>query len=63
MLKGVCIRIYPNKKQKKLISKTFGCCRLIYNKGLALRKDTYESTKEIIGYKETNTMLTALKKK
>ena len=62
MLKGVRIRIYPNKTQKKLISKTFGCCRLIYNKCLALRKDTYESTKEFLGYKETNAMLTALKK-
>lgn len=62
MLKGVRIRIYPNKTQKKLITKTFGCCRLIYNKGLALRKDTYESTKKSIGYKETNAMLTALKK-
>lgn len=62
MLKGVKIRIYPNKHQKELITKTFGCCRLVYNKGLALRKDTYEITKESIGYKETNAMLTSLKK-
>jgi putative transposase len=62
MLKGIKIRIYPNKHQKELIAKTFGCCRLIYNKGLALRKDTYETTEESIGYKETNVMLTSLKK-
>ncbi len=62
MLKGVKIRIYPNKHQKELIAKTFGCCRLVYNKGLALRKAAYESTKESIGYKETNAMLTSLKK-
>lgn len=62
MIKGVKIRIYPNKHQKELIAKTFGCCRLVYNKGLALRKDTYAATKESIGYKETNTMLTSLKK-
>lgn len=62
MLKGVKIRIYPNNHQKELIAKTFGCCRLVYNKGLALRKDTYKATKESIGYKETNTMLTSLKK-
>ena len=62
MLKGIKIRIYPNKYQKELIAKTFGCCRLVYNKGLALRKDTYETTKESIGYKETNAMLTSLKK-
>lgn len=23
-------RIYPNKKQKEIIAKTFGCCRFIY---------------------------------
>lgn len=62
MLKGVKIRIYPNKHQKELIAKTFGCCRFVYNKGLALRKNTYETTKESIGYKETNAMLTSLKK-
>lgn len=62
MLKGIKIRIYPNKHQKELIAKTFGCCRLVYNKGLALRKDTYEAAKESIGYKETNAMLTSLKK-
>lgn len=62
MLKGIKIRIYPNKHQKELIAETFGCCRLVYNKGLALRKATYEATKESIGYKETNAMLTSLKK-
>lgn len=62
MLKGIKIRIYPNKHQKELIAKTFGCCRLVYNKGLALRKDTYVATKESIGYKETCAMLTSLKK-
>lgn len=24
-------RIYPNKKQKELVNKTFGCCRFVYN--------------------------------
>lgn len=62
MLKGIRIRIYPNKSQKNLISNTFGCCRLVYNKGLAMRKDAYEISKESIGYKETSSMLTALKK-
>lgn len=62
MLKGIKIRIYPNKRQKELIAKTFGCCRLVYNRCLALRKDTYQATKESIGYKETNAMLTSLKK-
>ena len=35
MQKGVRFRIYPNREQKNLIGQTLGCCRLIYNKGLA----------------------------
>jgi putative transposase len=35
-------RLYPDKEQKILITKTFGCVRFIYNKMLAERKMTYE---------------------
>lgn len=35
-------RIYPTKNQENLIQRTFGCCRLVYNKALALKKETYE---------------------
>lgn len=41
MNKGVKFRAYPNKEQQNLINQTFGCCRLIYNKGLAMRNDAY----------------------
>jgi len=41
MNKGIKFRIYPNKEQQNLINKTFGCCRLIYNKGLELRESSY----------------------
>ena len=61
MNKGVKFRAYPNKEQQKLINRTFGCCRLIYNKGLAMRNDAY-SNGEKIGYSQTCTALTALKK-
>jgi len=61
MNKGIKFRLYPNKEQQNLINKTFGCCRLIYNKGLALRKDTYKAGNSI-GYNETSAMLTQLKK-
>ncbi|MCB7344594.1 helix-turn-helix domain-containing protein, partial [Blautia obeum] len=33
MQKGIKFRIYPNRKQKNLIHRTLGCCRLIYNRG------------------------------
>ena len=61
MNKGVKFRAYPNKEQQNLINRTLGCCRLIYNKGLAMRNDAY-SNGEKIGYNQTSAMLTDLKK-
>jgi putative transposase len=61
MNKGVKFRAYPNKEQQNLINRTLGCCRLIYNKGLAMRNDAY-SNGEKIGYNQTSAMLTGLKK-
>lgn len=61
MQKGVKFRAYPNKEQQNLINQTLGCCRLIYNKGLAMRNDAY-SNGEKIGYNQTSAMLTDLKK-
>ena len=61
MQKGVKFRIYPNREQKNLINQTLGCCRLIYNKGLAMRNAAYENGNKI-GYSKTSTMLTELKK-
>ena len=42
MLKAYKYRIYPNKEQERQISKTFGCCRFVYNNILAYKKDIYE---------------------
>ena len=57
MNKGVKFRIYPNKQQKELFQKTFGCTRLVYNKALAMRKKD-----KSVHYKETSACLTAWKK-
>lgn len=61
MQKGIKFRIYPNREQQKLINQTFGCCRLIYNKGLAMRNEAYKNGKKI-GYPQTSAMVTELKK-
>ena len=37
-------RIYPNKNQKELINKTFGCVRFVYNRMLSDRIDYYNET-------------------
>ena len=61
MQKGIKFRIYPNREQKNFIHQTLGCCRFIYNRGLAMRKEGYEN-EEKIGYSQTSAMLTELKK-
>lgn len=61
MQKGVKFRAYPNKEQQNLINQTFGCCRLIYNKFLAMRDEAYENGLKV-GYSQTSAMLTELKK-
>lgn len=61
MQKGVKFRAYPNKKQKDLINRTFGCCRLVYNKGLDMRNTAYTAG-EKPSYGQTSAMLTKLKK-
>lgn len=50
MEKAYRYRIYPNKKQKEIIAKTFGCCRFVYNKYLAKRIEIYEKSKETFSY-------------
>ena len=54
-------RIYPNKKQKELIAKTFGCCRFVYNRYLAKRIEMYEQNKETFSYVQCANDMTKLK--
>lgn len=61
MQKGVKFRIYPNREQQNLINQTLGCCRLVYNRGLAMRKEAFENGSKI-GYSQTSAILTELKK-
>lgn len=60
MKKGIKFRAYPDKGQRDLINQTFGCCRLVYNKGLAMRNDAFANGQGI-GYRQTSSMLTELK--
>lgn len=50
MEKAYKYRIYPNKKQKEIITKTFGSCRFVYNTYLAKRIKVYEESKETFSY-------------
>lgn len=55
-------RIYPNKKQKELLAKTFGCCRFVYNYYLNARINMYEESKTTMTYNMCSSDLTQLKK-
>ena len=60
--KGYKFRLYPNKTQKNLLNKILGCCRFVYNRFLAVRKESWENEKKSVGYTQTSSMLTQLKK-
>ena len=62
MERCVKFRIYPNSAQQKLIQKTFGCCRFVYNYFLFIRESSYKERKETIRYVDCSAMLTQLKK-
>lgn len=55
-------RIYPNHEQEQMIQRTFGCCRFVYNRFLALRKERYAANKETLNYVASSRELTSLKK-
>ena len=42
MLKAYKYRLYPNKQQKELIQKTFGCARFVYNYMLNYKQENYK---------------------
>lgn len=55
-------RLYPTSKQKELITKTFGCCRFVYNYYLAKKMDLYNTKKETLNYCDCSKDMTVLKK-
>lgn len=62
MEKAYKYRIYPNKKQKELIQKTFGCVRFVYNHYLSKRKEVYENENRTFTCNMCSKDLTELKK-
>lgn len=62
MNKSFKYRIYPTKQQKEIFSKTFGCCRFVYNHLLSWRTEEYITNGIKINYNHTSAKLTELKK-
>ena len=49
MLKGIKIKLYPNKTQTAYINRLLGCYRLVYNKCLANKINTYKEQNVNLG--------------
>jgi len=62
MEKAYKFRAYPNKEQRMLIAKTFGCSRFVYNYYLSKRIKLYEDSKETLTYNKCCADLTQLKR-
>src|SRR5690625_1105701 len=60
--KAYKFRIYPNKEQEILITKTFGCSRFVFNHFLAKWNETYQETGKGLTYNSCSAQLTQLKK-
>jgi putative transposase len=55
-------RFYPTQEQKRILAKTFGCVRYVYNWALRTRTDLYYQQSERWYYAQMSTALTLLKK-
>jgi putative transposase len=61
--KSYKIRLYPNKEQKILLEKHFGCVRFVYNHFLNIRNVEYKTNKVNMSYYDTANELSVLKNK
>ncbi len=66
MLTAYKFRLYPNKDQKEIFSKYFGCNRVVWNKALELRETYYkehknDKSKKGLNYYDTAKFLKELK--
>lgn len=60
--KAYKFRIYPNKQQERLIAKTMGCSRFMFNHFLAKWKEVDKETGKVLTYTVCSGQLPALKK-
>ena len=55
-------RFYPTLEQEHLLRRTMGCVRLVYNKALAIRTESWYQRQQRISYAETSSLVTQWKK-
>jgi putative transposase len=55
-------RVYPDPEQGVMLTRTFGCVRVVWNRTLAARQARYTTQRTGISYRETDAALTAMKR-
>lgn len=63
ILKAYKYRIYPTKEQEIQLSKTFGCCRFVFNQMLAKRIELYKTEKKSMSKMDCNNYVNQVLKK
>jgi putative transposase len=53
---------YPTPEQASVLSRTFGCVRLVYNRGLDVRTAAWHADQRRVTYPQTSAMLTSWKR-
>lgn len=61
MIKAFKFRIYPNKTQEKLLQRTFGCVRFVWNHFLARKVNAFKNGEQGLGFAALSRELTVLK--
>jgi putative transposase len=56
------VRAYPDPEQSVMLSRTFGCVRVVWNRTLAARHARYALDKTSTPYRATDAALTAMKR-
>jgi putative transposase len=54
-------RAYPDEGQQQMLSRTFGCVRVVWNRTLAWRHQRYHTEHAKTGFTQANAYLTAMK--
>lgn len=52
MLRGIKVKLYPNREQKLELNKVLGCYRFVYNQTLSFKQQRYKDSKESLGVSE-----------
>jgi putative transposase len=55
-------RAYPDQPQQQVLTRTFGCVRVVWNQTLAARRARWQRETKRTSYAQTDAALTAMKK-